>query len=111
MRRLIVLAPLALAACAADPPHRDAMARAAIADHCGACHRVPGVAQATGRVGPDLAGIGQQQVIAGQLPNSRANMMLWITHAQLVSPGSVMPNIALSPAQADAVADYLYSLD
>ena len=114
MRRLIALALLPLAACDA---HADAeadttaLARQVIAEHCGICHEVPGVVQARGNVGPSLEGIGTRQVIAGRLPNSRENLIRWITHAQSISPGSAMPDIPLSPQQAGAVADYLYSLD
>jgi mono/diheme cytochrome c family protein len=111
MRRLIALALLPLAACGHAGGPNAALARQTIADHCSACHTVPGVAQAKAQVGPDLAGIGKQQVIAGRLPNSRENMIRWITNAQSVSPGSVMPDIPLTPDQAQAVADYLYSLD
>ena len=82
-----------------------------IASHCAACHTVPGVRTAQGKVGPSLEGIGARQVVGGRLPNSRANMIRWITHAQSVSPGSVMPDIPLTPAQANAVADYLFTLD
>ncbi|WP_423141752.1 c-type cytochrome [Parablastomonas sp. CN1-191] len=103
------LGALAVAGCARGA--RDELARQTIAANCGACHTVPGVGTARGKVGPSLAGIGSRQVIAGRLPNSRANMLHWITHAQSVEPGSVMPDIPLTPAQAGAVADYLYSLD
>lgn len=110
MRKLIVLSLLPLAACGCAPGDHD-LAKAEIGEHCGACHTVPGVRTARGQVGPDLAGIGQQQVIAGKLPNSRPNMILWITHAQSVTPGSAMPDIPMSQKDAEAIADYLYSLD
>ena len=112
MRALIAccLAALGLGGCS-HPEARDEVARQVIAAHCGACHTVPGVGTARGKVGPNLAGVGARQVIGGKLPNSRANLLRWITHAQSVSPGSVMPNIPLTQAQAEAVADYLYSLE
>ncbi len=113
MRKLIgLLLALPLAACGsgADDDTTE-LAKQVIAGHCGLCHTVPGVVQAQGRVGPNLAGIGKQQVLAGRLPNSRGNMLLWITHAQTISPGTAMPDIPLTPQQANAVADYLYSLD
>ena len=72
MRRLIPLMALsALAACGSGAEqHRIRHARALIADHCAACHQVPGVALAQGRVGPSLAGIGRQQIIAGYFANT-----------------------------------------
>jgi mono/diheme cytochrome c family protein len=111
MRGMIALALAgALGACSLAGS-RDALAEQTIADHCGACHTVPGVARARGRVGPDLGEVHRQQVIGGRLSNNRPNMIRWITHAQDIAPGSAMPNIPLSDAQAGAVADYLYSLD
>ncbi len=110
MRKLIALSLFSLAACS-DAPRGHELAKEAIGEHCGACHTVPGVRTARGQVGPNLAGIGSQQVIGGKLPNSRQNMILWITHAQNVSPGTAMPNIPMSQKEAEAVAEYLYSLD
>lgn len=82
-----------------------------IADRCGACHIVPGVAGANGRVGPSLAGIGRQQIIAGHFPNSRPALTAWISRPQSLLPGDAMPDTGLTPEQAAAVADYLYTLD
>jgi mono/diheme cytochrome c family protein len=112
MRKLIAAALLPVAACGVGHPGDDAdVARGVIAANCSVCHTVPGVPQARGNVGPNLAGVGRRQVIAGKLPNSRPNLIRWISHAQDISPGSAMPDIPLTQAQAEAVADYLYSLD
>jgi cytochrome c1 len=100
-----------LAACGGGHGDGHDLAKAVIGAHCGACHEVPGVRTARGRVGPSLAGIGKRQIIAGKLANSRPNMVRWITHAQSIAPGSAMPDIPLSQQQANAVADYLYTLD
>ena len=100
---------LALAGCA--PHHDRAAVKALIASQCGGCHVVPGVKRAVGRVGPRLTDIAHQQLIAGRLPNSRANLALWITHAQEIDPGGAMPAIPLSAGQAAAVADYLLHPD
>jgi cytochrome c len=105
MRALILLAP-ALAAC-----QQQNETTRLIADRCGACHIVPGVAGANGRVGPSLAGIGRQQIIAGNFPNSRPAMTAWISRPQSLLPGNAMPDTGLTPEQAAAVADYLYTLD
>ncbi|WP_305098017.1 c-type cytochrome [Croceibacterium aestuarii] len=112
MRKLVALALIPLAACAGGrDDDTTELAKQVIADHCGLCHTVPGVIQAHGKVGPNLEGIGRREVIAGKLPNSRPNLLRWITHAQTIAPGSAMPDIPLTPEQANAVADYLYSLD
>lgn len=112
MRRLIILAPLLLAACGAQKqPDRFTDAKAIIASNCGSCHSVPGVGGANGMVGPPLNGIARRQVIAGYFPNSRQNMLRWVTHAQSMLPKNAMPDTGLTPRQANRVADYLYTLD
>lgn len=106
---LLLLLPAALAGCGG--PDRHAEAKALIAADCAACHIVPGVGTATGRVGPPLTGIGQRQVIAGFFPNSRPNLVRWIARSQDMLPGNAMPNSGLDARQAGKVADYLYTLD
>ncbi len=110
MRRLVLMitALLPLGACGSDP-HADA--KAIIGKRCGSCHMVPGVLNANGKVGPPLAGIAQRQVIAGYFPNNRENMIHWITRPQSMLPRNAMPDTGLSQAQAEQVADYLYTLD
>jgi cytochrome c2 len=107
MRPLILSLLFAIAGCHQLP----AQTASVIAARCGACHIVPGVPGATGRVGPSLAGIGRQQILAGHFPNSRENLVRWIRTPQAMLPGNAMPDTGLSPAEADAVADYLYTLD
>ena len=112
MRHLIVLAMVPLAACgAATTPDRFTDAKGIIETRCGSCHTVPGVGGANGMVGPPLTGIAKRQVIAGYFPNSRQNMLRWITHSQSMLPGNVMPDTNLTADQANRVADYLYTLD
>lgn len=96
------------AACAASPTEE---AKAIISQQCSACHRVPGVAGAVGDVGPSLAGIGRQQIIAGKLPNNPANMIRWLMHPQKEIPGNAMPEMGLTEDQAKKIAAYLYTLD
>jgi cytochrome c2 len=114
MRRLIVL----LAVCAAaascgggSEAHRTAHAKTLIANHCAACHQVPGVAGAQGRVGPSLDHIRGQQIIAGYFANSPDTLTRWIEHPQAMLPGNAMPDMGLSHEQAMTIADYLYAMD
>ncbi len=109
MRWLISLPLLALASCGQGSHHAEA--RALIASHCSACHIVPGVASATGRVGPSLAGIASQQMIAGRFANDRQTLARWIAHPQAMLPGTAMPDTGLTGAQALIIADYLATLD
>ena len=111
MPRLIALLPLiGLAACAG---HGDdyRQAKALIADRCAACHVVPGVAGAMGMVGPSLAGIARQQVLAGHFENRPDVMIRWLMHPQAMLPGNAMPEVGLTRAQAATLTTYLYTLD
>ena len=47
-------------------------------ESCGACHEIPGIADANGQVGPPLTHFARRTVIAGMLPNTPANLVRWI---------------------------------
>lgn len=110
MRRLIALLPLTLLA-ACHQQDRFAEAKALIAADCAGCHQVPGVRGAQGWIGPSLAGIARQQIIAGKFANTPDTMVRWLMHPQAMVPGAAMPEMGLSRPQAKAIADYLYTLD
>jgi cytochrome c1 len=74
---------------------------------CGSCHLIPGIAQADGRVGPPLAHFGSQQMIAGVLSNSHANLQRYLKAPQAVVPGNAMPDQHLSDSEARDIAAYL----
>jgi cytochrome c1 len=76
---------------------------------CGACHHIPGVQEANGEVGPPLGGFARRTVIAGMLPNTPSNLVLWLRHPQAVTPGNAMPDMGLSDAQARDIAAFLYA--
>jgi cytochrome c2 len=80
------------------------------AAQCGACHEIPGIVGADGRVGPPLGGFGDRTIIAGLLPNTPSNLVRWLRRPQAVKPGDAMPDTGLSPQQANDVAGYLYDL-
>ena len=114
---------LALAVClagCAKPAHRALRApggdpeRGAVLmvrESCGACHEIPGIELAHGKVGPPLGGLGQRTMIAGLLPNTPQNLAHWIRTPQAYVPGNAMPNIAISPGQAADMAAYLETLN
>jgi len=116
--RLAILSLLcALAACAPSArsraelggdPERGAVLL--VREACGACHRIPGIQEADGEVGPPLGGVGRRTMIGGMLPNTPANMARWIRDPQGVVPGNAMPNIAVSEQQAADMAAYLETL-
>jgi cytochrome c1 len=61
-------------------------------------------------VGPPLDGIGNRQYIAGELPNTAENLMLWIQHPRQVEPHTVMPEMNVNEQDSRDIAAYLYTL-
>jgi cytochrome c oxidase subunit 2 len=95
-------------------PPTDPVARRGLAvvtgGACAACHVVRGT-PAAGRAGPDLTHVGSRRSIAaGVLPMSRGALQGWIAQPQALKPGTMMPTITLSGADADAAARYLEGL-
>lgn len=78
---------------------------------CAACHTIPGIAWPQGRGGGTLAGFGAQPLIAGRLPNQPEVLTRWLIDAPSLDPGTAMPPMPLTQAQARDVAAYLYTLD
>ncbi len=76
---------------------------------CGACHQIPGIADADGLVGPPLGTFARRTVIAGLLPNTPSNLVLWLRHPQSVTPGNAMPDLGLTDTQARDIAAFLYA--
>jgi cytochrome c1 len=85
--------------------------RALIARYgCGACHVIPGIHAARGLVGPPLFYWSRRTIIAGELPNNPGNLERWIENPPAIEPGTAMPNLGVTPAQARDMAAYLYTL-
>ena len=76
---------------------------------CGGCHQLNGIPQAHGQVGPPLQGLGSRAFIAGKLENRPDNLRLWIQHPQVVSPGTAMPDLGITPSQTRDLAAFLYT--
>lgn len=119
MRRQVLLLALVLAGCDPDLDHLGAArtggdparGRVRIKElGCGACHSIPGVRGASGRVGPPLDNIASRNTLAGHLPNTPDNLILWIRDPQGVEPGNVMPNLPMSDADARDIAAHLSTL-
>jgi putative membrane protein len=77
---------------------------------CPSCHTIPGVPGAYGLVGPPLGGIASRMYIAGMLPNTPENMILWIQAPQGVNQRTAMPNMGITESEARNIAGYLYTL-
>jgi cytochrome c2 len=90
-----------------DPDRgRDAIPRYG----CDTCHTIPGIRTARGLVGPPLAQIAVRVYLAGQLPNTPANMQMWIRHPHGVEPRTVMPETGVTETDGRDIAAYLYTL-
>lgn len=76
---------------------------------CGACHVVPGLDWPQGRSGPSLEGFADQGLIAGRLPNRPDLLAAYVRDAPAALPGTTMPAMPLSEAEARDVAAYLYA--
>ena len=76
---------------------------------CGACHVIPGLAWPRGLSGPSLEGFADQGLIAGRLPNRPDVLVAFVRDAPASVPGSTMPAMPLTQAEARDVAAYLYS--
>lgn len=82
----------------------------AAAAGCAGCHTIPGVRPDGGNIGPPLADIGRRVYIAGHLPNTIANMVVWVTQTQVIKPWDAMPSTDLSADEAADLAAFLQTL-
>lgn len=77
---------------------------------CNTCHEISGVPGARGLIGPRLDGVAQRYYIAGELPNTPNNLMLWIEHPRQVEPHTAMPEMGVTEQDSRDIAAYLYTL-
>lgn len=83
--------------------------RAAIVRHgCGACHVIPGIRTARGRVGPQLVDFANQMYVAGVLANVPENLVRWLQDPRGVDPLTAMPDLGVTEQEARDMAAYLY---
>jgi cytochrome c1 len=109
---------LALGACQSSPDDRRSMPGADPAAGlaairgagCGSCHRIPGLDWPRGEVGPALDAFADQNLIAGRLPNRPDVLAAYVRNAPALTPGTTMPAMPISAAEARDVAAYLYTL-
>ena len=77
---------------------------------CGSCHSIPGVANASGKVGPPLEGIAKRVYLAGVLPNTPENMAAFIQEPAAFAPRTAMPDMKVTQPHARDMVAYLYTL-
>src|SRR5215211_6417647 len=108
----IAVGAVALAACARstpEPPGDAERGRLLLRQYgCGVCHRITGVATATGDIGPPLDEVARRVYLAGTLPNTPANMTQFIRAPQSVKAQTLMPDLKVSEAHAADMVAYLW---
>lgn len=77
---------------------------------CGSCHSIPGVPASRGQFAQSLAQWKHRSYIAGRLPNRPDVLARWIAAPQGMVPGTPMPSMGVAPADAEAMAAYLFTL-
>ncbi len=79
---------------------------------CGGCHTIPGVAGANGAVGPNLQDVGSKSKIAGGAVDvkSQDDLKKWVMDPPSLKPGTAMPKLGLTDAEATDIAAFLRSL-
>ena len=79
-------------------------------ERCAGCHTVRG-SKAAGVQAPDLTHVLSRRLLAaGTLVNTPENLMNWIEHVQEIKPGTLMPDMKLSSAEARDLSAYLATL-
>jgi cytochrome c len=110
---------LQLAACMRGPEHEprvhagDAQrGEAKLAQfECGACHIIPGIPGAVGRVGPTLDAYSQRSYVAGKFANEPETLVRFILDPPAMAPLTAMPAVPMSDQDARDIAAYLYEID
>lgn len=79
---------------------------------CGSCHTIPGIAGASGTLGPNLGGVASRtRIAAGAVPNNGPNdLKAWIMNPAGLKPGTIMPNLGLTDQEATNIVAYLETL-
>lgn len=115
--RLIVLLVLASSACK-PPPEAETSASLASAERgrlaieragCAACHTIEGIAWPEGKTAPALAGLDRRGLIAGKLSARPDVLAAFVRDAPSLVPGTAMPAMPLTQAEALDVAAFLYA--
>jgi cytochrome c1 len=79
---------------------------------CVSCHTIPGVPNATGTVGPNLAGVASRSKIAGGAVNNTGpdDLRKWISDPAALKPGTAMPKVPLTDNELTAIVAFLETL-
>jgi cytochrome c len=119
IRDVVLISLLALSGCGADhdrpatvPGGNAERGRAALARlECNACHVIPGVRGAQSHVGPSLDRFSHRVYVAGRFANTPEVLVRWIVDPSAMKPGTAMPTLGVTEADAGDIAAYLYELE
>jgi cytochrome c2 len=112
-------AGLIVCACSRAPPAYSPVtggdvergAAAIVAYECGACHVIPGIPGARGRIGPPLDKFARHSYIAGRFPNTPEQLVQWLQDPPALAPRTAMPDVGVSSDEARDMAAFLYTLE
>jgi len=77
---------------------------------CMGCHRIPGIPEAVGTIGPPLKDLSSRRRIAGgKLTNSPENLARWLKNPKDVMT-TMMPNTGLTDEEVDVLVKFLLTL-
>lgn len=77
---------------------------------CAGCHTLRGTPAASGVAGPNLTNIVLRPTLAGEtIPMTPATLAAFLRDPSAVEPGTSMPSVGLTPAEAEHLAAFLYS--
>jgi len=99
---------------AAGPGSPDAGKQLVTSKGCIACHTIQQVPEARGTVGPVLDGvgdpIGRPKIAGGTLDNTPENLRRWLRDPPAAKPGTMMPNLSLTPQEISHLLAFLQTL-
>jgi cytochrome c2 len=76
---------------------------------CHTCHTAQPVAGARANVGPPLDGIATRTYAGGAL-NTRAHLTRFLREPRARDPNTPMPDVGVTPRDAEHLVDFLYTL-
>jgi cytochrome c2 len=106
----VILLSIASAGCSNASSDAERGRKLAQQYQCGTCHKIPGVNAANGTVAVTLESFGLRSYIAGRVPNTDENLARWLIDPAAVVPGTLMPNMGVTPGDARDIAAYLRRL-
>ncbi|MDR6225841.1 cytochrome c oxidase subunit II [Desmospora profundinema] len=91
---------------------QEAAGKEVFTQNCMSCHAIDGTdLKTSGDQGPNLAGFGNREKIAGLLEFNDENLEEWLKHPEEIKPGTYMPSFDyLSDEDMDNLKEYLKSL-